>query len=228
MGIEGKYLKNNNDGIKGMDDSMISINEDDEEEELSESFKNLRDNHMGYQFECQHWAPDEFIPHTGLGVTAIYRDRESQNETKVLIGSLKYMNKNKIKANKFAKSIKDEQDDDDYDISISMDDDEKYQDKYLLIVKQKANQLEMNGNTCIFIAINGQLCCILAIADKIKSDAYHVIDYLQNNENIPCYMITGDNQITANAIGKLIGIPADNIRANVSPGDKQNIVKQLQ
>ncbi len=41
-------------------------------------------------------------------------------------------------------------------------------------------------------------------------------------------MITGDNEITANAIGKKIGIYTENIVANVSPSNKQNIVKQLQ
>merc|ERR1719216_497269 len=41
-------------------------------------------------------------------------------------------------------------------------------------------------------------------------------------------MITGDNEVTANAIGKIVGIPTERIRANVSPQNKQNIVKQLQ
>merc|ERR1712217_573890 len=62
----------------------------------------------------------------------------------------------------------------------------------------------------------------------IKPDAPHVLDYLQNEMNIPCYMITGDHEVTAYAIGKVIGIPADHIRANVSPADKQSIVQQLQ
>eukprot|EP00486_Rosalina_sp_Unknown_P009757 CAMPEP_0201594396 /NCGR_PEP_ID=MMETSP0190_2-20130828/191725_1 /ASSEMBLY_ACC=CAM_ASM_000263 /TAXON_ID=37353 /ORGANISM="Rosalina sp." /LENGTH=256 /DNA_ID=CAMNT_0048053991 /DNA_START=283 /DNA_END=1050 /DNA_ORIENTATION=- len=250
--IEGKYPNSHNLlGVKG-DQNEDKEEEDDayeqsvsKEQSISETFRNLRDSNMGYNFECQHWSPDEFIPHTGLGVTAIYKDKEN-NQTKVMIGNIKYMNQNRVKAKKFAKSLKEEQDDDDYDdnnfqkgkgkVSVGSaatsddstveydenDDDMKYEDKYLGIVRKKAIELEQNGNTCVFVAVNNNLCAILAIADKIKPDAYHVIDYLQYKKNIPCYMITGDNQVTANAIGKLIGIPPDHIRANVSPGNKQN------
>ena len=141
---------------------------------------------------------------------AIYKDKEN-NQTKVMIGNIKYMNENQVKAKKFAKSLKEEQDDDDYDdgnnyqknkfsvgsaatsddSTVELEeiehDDMKYEDKYLAVVRKKANELEQNGNTCVFVAVNNSLCAILAIADKIKADAYHVIDYLQNKQNTMLY-----------------------------------------
>ena len=211
-----------------------------EDSSLSETTRLLRDRNVGPSFECKQWSPDEFEPHTGLGVTAKYQD------TTVMLGSLKYLDRHRVSAKKLAKSLQEEIDDDDYDdhvhqlsvsvssaastgVSIAEDEeDRKYDDKYMSIVRQKASQLEAKGNSCIFVAVNGECCAILSIADRIKPDAPHVIDYLQNEENIPCYMITGDHEVTAYAIGKVIGIPPDHIRANVSPADKQSIVRQLQ
>jgi len=253
--IEGKKPENiSNEIYRQMNDMKEEEDLDAEEERsrlesISETYQNLRDMNMGHQFELQHWSPDEFLPHTGLGVTAIYKDNEN-NATKVMIGNLKYMNDHRVNAKKFVKSLDDEHDDEDYEndddphkkkkqrkssssASLSAhdldpDDDMKYEDRYLAIVRKKAKELEMNGNTCVFVAVNDYLCGILAIADKIKQDAGHVVKYLQDELQINCYMITGDNEITASAIGKMIGIPPDRIRANVSPGDKQNIVRQLQ
>eukprot|EP01083_Nonionella_stella_P063993 166388_1 len=232
--IEGIY---NGQAVRDGDDVVeIDIEEEEEEEKeeyklikrvhkqsisQSETFKHLRASAMGYDFECQHWDPEEFIPHTGSGVTAVYRDG-----VKVRIGNAQYMATHHICSKQFAKSLLNEEEDEDEE---EEEEERKYGgDKYLSIVTQKAAQLEANGNSCVFVAINGALCGILSIADKIKRDAFDVVNHLQNVQNISCYMITGDNEITARAIGKMIGIPQDHIRANVSPQNKQNIVKQLQ
>ena len=143
----------------------------------------LRDANLGYDFVCNHWSPDEFIPLSGYGVTAVYK------ECKIQIGNKEYMQQNEISFGKFAKSLSGRQGNDKE------------------IVWSKVNELEASGNTVIFVAANGELCAILAIADQIKEDAQRVIDYLQTRENILCYMITGDNEVTANAICKIVGIP---------------------
>jgi len=173
---------------------------------MEENNENLRQSQLGKGFVCQHWKPDSFEPMSGYGVTAVYK------ECALRIGNFEYMKKNEIAFDELAKSLQNE---DEY---ASNED----------AVLCKVRQLEASGNTVIFIAVNGELCAIFAIADQIKADARRVIDYLQQREEILCYMITGDNEVTANAIGKAVGIPSERIRANVSPQNKQRIVKQLQ
>merc|ERR1719361_2588702 len=225
MNGDGEERSGNDRNSNGMEEEEELYRVKREYSTLSETPRLLRDRNAGPRFECKHWAPDAFEPHTGLGVTATYKD------TTVMLGSLKYLDQHRVSAKKLAKSLKGEIDDEDYDddlhqhqlsvstssamsTGVSIHDDEedrKYEDKYMFIVRQKASQLEAKGNSCIFVAVNGECCAILSIADRIKPDAPHVLDYLQNEEHIPCYMITGDHEVTAHAIGKVIGIPADHI-----------------
>merc|ERR1719474_2648421 len=99
-----------------------------------------------------------------------------------MIGSLKYLDQHNVSAKKLAKSLKEEMDDDDYEVSTSSvastgvsvveeEEDRKYEDRYMVMVRQKASQLEAQGNTCIFVAVNGECCAILSIADRVKPDA---------------------------------------------------------
>lgn len=69
---------------------------------------------------------------------------------------------------------------------------------------------------------------LIACRDQIRKDAKIVIDYLQKHLHIECWMISGDNKITADAIGAEIGIAADNIISEVLPDEKQNRVKMIQ
>lgn len=71
------------------------------------------------------------------------------------------------------------------------------------------------------------LVLALACRDQIRAESKVVVDFLQK-QNIECWMITGDNKLTADAIGKEIGIPSDQIISEVLPDDKQNRIKMLQ
>ncbi len=94
--IEG----NNNENINNNENNYQNEEENKYEYSLSEGFKNLRDLNLGFNFQCKYWTPEQFIPHSGLGVTAIYK-----NGIKVLIGNMKYMHKYNVKYKKFGRFL---------------------------------------------------------------------------------------------------------------------------
>jgi len=69
---------------------------------------------------------------------------------------------------------------------------------------------------------------LLAIADPIRPEAASVVDTLQTTHNIAIYMLTGDNIVTATAVGRQAGIPPSNIIAGVLPEQKAEKVRWLQ
>lgn len=91
--------------------------------------------------------------------------------------------------------------------------------------EEKIKSLEEVGNTVIMVAKDQDLIGLIAISDTLKDNASNVIDELKR-EGIDVIMLTGDNQRTAKAIGKALGI--DNVIANVLPADKAIVIKDLQ
>lgn len=86
-------------------------------------------------------------------------------------------------------------------------------------------KLESDGKTAMVLAQAKKVIGIIAVADKIKKDSPLAVKKL-NQLGIETYMITGDNERTANAIAKMAGIK--NVFANVLPEDKAKYVKKLQ
>ncbi|SHE50607.1 Cu+-exporting ATPase [Seinonella peptonophila] len=87
------------------------------------------------------------------------------------------------------------------------------------------NQLEESGKTAMLVSIAGQFAGIVAVADTIKESSKDAIAALKQ-QGIEVYMITGDNERTAQAIANQVGI--DHVLAEVLPEDKANKVKELQ
>jgi Cu+-exporting ATPase len=87
------------------------------------------------------------------------------------------------------------------------------------------SDLEEKGNTVMIVAENNKLMGLIAVADTLKEYAEDVIRGLKD-EGVQVVMLTGDNERTAKAIGSRIGI--DRIIANVLPGDKAKVIKELQ
>ncbi len=81
------------------------------------------------------------------------------------------------------------------------------------------------SKTVIFLAIAGEIKGILSLSDKIKDTSKRTIEEL-HKMGIKTYMLTGDNENTAKTVANAVGI--DDVRANVLPEDKLNIVKNLQ
>ncbi len=92
-------------------------------------------------------------------------------------------------------------------------------------LETNANNLADNGKTPMYVVIDGKLVGIIAVADTTKSSSKKAIEQL-HSMGIKVAMITGDNERTAKAIAKEVGI--DIILANVLPQDKANEVKKLQ
>jgi Cu+-exporting ATPase len=89
----------------------------------------------------------------------------------------------------------------------------------------KVTQFEEDGKTAMFIAIDGHLAGIIAVADTVKESPKEAIQELQSL-GIEVYMIAGDNERTANAIASQVGIK--HVFAEVLPEDKAKKVKELQ
>jgi Cu+-exporting ATPase len=89
----------------------------------------------------------------------------------------------------------------------------------------KAEKLEVDGKTVMFIAVDGQPAGLIAVADTLKEHAAEAIQRL-HKMGIETAMITGDNRRTADAIARQVGI--DRVLAEVLPQDKAEEVKKLQ
>lgn len=91
-------------------------------------------------------------------------------------------------------------------------------------IKAKAEQLAENGKTPLYFSERNKLLGIIAVADVIKQDSPQAIKEMQNM-GIKVVMLTGDNQRTANAIGKQAGV--DEVIAGVLPDGKEKVIRQL-
>ncbi len=90
---------------------------------------------------------------------------------------------------------------------------------------KKIDSLEKQGKTVMLLAENKELIALIAVADTIKETSPRAVKYLQNL-GLKVYMITGDNQRTAEAIAKKANIK--HIFSEVLPEDKAKYVKKLQ
>lgn len=86
-------------------------------------------------------------------------------------------------------------------------------------------RLENEAKTAMLLAVNGQLAGIIAVADTLKEDSALAIAELEEM-GIKTAMITGDNQRTANAIAKKVGI--SKVIAEVLPDGKVDEIRKLQ
>ncbi len=91
--------------------------------------------------------------------------------------------------------------------------------------KERIEQLEEEGKTVMMLAINKNLSGLIAVADSLKETAKEGVKALQKM-GIEVVMITGDNQRTAKAIAKQVGIKQ--VLAEVLPDEKEKEVKKLQ
>ena len=91
-------------------------------------------------------------------------------------------------------------------------------------LQAKAEALAGQGKTPLFFSQNGALLGVIAVADVIKEDSPQAVKELQNM-GIRVVMLTGDNQRTAQAIGKQAGV--DEVIAGVLPDGKESVIRRL-
>ena len=92
-------------------------------------------------------------------------------------------------------------------------------------IRQKAEALAEEGKTPLLFAQAGRLAGVIAVADVIKADSPAAIAALRNM-GIRVVMLTGDNEKTARAIGRLAGV--DEVIAGVLPEGKERVIRRLQ
>ncbi len=90
---------------------------------------------------------------------------------------------------------------------------------------ERMTQMELDGKTAMLIAVDGQYAGLVAVADTIKETSKEAVTRLKQM-GIEVIMITGDNERTAMAIAKEVGI--EHVRAEVLPEGKAEEVKKLQ
>ncbi|MBS4220005.1 copper-translocating P-type ATPase [Bacillus sp. FJAT-49711] len=91
--------------------------------------------------------------------------------------------------------------------------------------EEKLVEFETNGKTAMLIAVDGKYSGIVAVADTIKESAPQAIKELKE-QGLEVIMLTGDNERTAQAIAKQVGI--DQVIAQVLPEEKADKVKEIQ
>ena len=89
----------------------------------------------------------------------------------------------------------------------------------------RAEELRRDGQTVMFVAINGRAAGLLGVADPIKRSTPEAIEAL-HREGVRIVMLTGDSRTTAEAVAKKLSI--DEVKAEVLPDQKREIVKALQ
>jgi Cu+-exporting ATPase len=85
--------------------------------------------------------------------------------------------------------------------------------------------MESEGKTAMILAVEGEISALIAAADTIKENSAKSVSEIKKI-GIETVMLTGDNEITAKAVAKKVGI--DRVIANVLPGEKAKVIKDLQ
>ena len=91
-------------------------------------------------------------------------------------------------------------------------------------LQKRAEALSDQGKTPLFFARNGKTLGVIAVADTMKADSAEAIQQLRNM-GVRVVMLTGDNQRTADAIGKAAGV--DQVIAGVLPEGKEQVIRDL-
>ncbi len=89
----------------------------------------------------------------------------------------------------------------------------------------RAEEARRDGQTVMFVAVDGKAAGLIGVADQIKESATGALSALRS-EGVKVVMVTGDNRVTAAAVARKLGI--DDVRAEVLPERKAEVVRELQ
>ena len=88
----------------------------------------------------------------------------------------------------------------------------------------EAERLRQDGATAIFLAVDGKVACVIAIADPVKATTPEALKCLAQDD-VSVVMLTGDNRTTAQAVAKRLGIKR--VESEVLPNQKSAVVEKL-
>jgi Cu+-exporting ATPase len=89
----------------------------------------------------------------------------------------------------------------------------------------RADARREDGQTVLFVAVDGRVVGAIAVADPVRPSAVEAIRALQA-DGVHVMMLTGDNRVTAASVARQLGL--DDVRADMMPGDKQAAIVDLQ
>ena len=97
--------------------------------------------------------------------------------------------------------------------------------KQLLELNRQGDALRKEGQTVVFVAVDGQPAGLLGVIDPVKATTAEAVDALKR-EGLEIIMVTGDHRQTAEAVARHLGL--QHVQAEVLPEHKQQVVRQLQ
>jgi Cu+-exporting ATPase len=92
---------------------------------------------------------------------------------------------------------------------------------------ESMERLEAEGKTAMLVALDGEALGVVATADTVRESARETVAALQDR-GLEVFLLTGDNERTARAVGEAVGIPAENVRAGVLPEEKADAIESIQ
>lgn len=153
----------------------------------------------------------DFTAAVGQGVSSIVEPATNdRTRYRVMAGNARFLQQNGV-------SIPEE----------AIDDSETLNSTAISGSRNNNSKAPTAGTTNIYIAIDGEYCGFLCLADTIKDGAAGTIAIL-HQMGIKTAIVTGDQQSTAIAVAAAVGIAPENVHAGVSPDQKQVIIKQFQ
>jgi Cu+-exporting ATPase len=90
-----------------------------------------------------------------------------------------------------------------------------------------ANGIEADGGKAVSVAVDGRVAGLLAITDPVKAESTEAVRDLRA-AGLDVWLLTGDARLTAEAVARQVGIPADRVVAEVLPADKDAVIERLQ
>ena len=97
----------------------------------------------------------------------------------------------------------------------------------LAALLEPAGAIAADGGTVVFVAAGGLAAGLVAITDPVKAESAEAVRDLQA-AGMVVWLLTGDARLTAEAVARQVGIPAENVIAEVLPGDKDAVIERLQ
>ncbi|WP_336135801.1 heavy metal translocating P-type ATPase [Natronomonas amylolytica] len=94
-------------------------------------------------------------------------------------------------------------------------------------VDETLERLEREGKTAMAVALDGEVIGVVANADTVRESARETVAEL-TEQGYETYMLTGDNDRTATAVAEELNIPAENVRSEVLPDEKADVIDDIQ
>jgi len=92
-------------------------------------------------------------------------------------------------------------------------------------IKRQADALEQDGKTVIVVGNTRHVCGLIAVADAVRPEARRIVEGLHDAGIRHVIMLTGDNRVTAEAIGREVGM--DEVHAELLPEEKLHRIEEL-